>query len=159
MLGFTQRTPFTELTTLHRKLDDLVEKVWGNITGSHFMTSWRNGHWYPALECFVKGDGLKVRVVLPDVDPKDVDISVVGNQLILKGERKALEGVKPEDYYFCEIPYGKFERILTLPTEVDAGQIQATYKNGMLEITLPGQGIVPKKIPVTAGMEEKALSA
>lgn len=164
MLGLTTWNPFNEIYTIQKELDNLFDRIWGDTVRSRFVTglgfqSHMTRPWYPAMECFVKGEELVVRAVLPGIDPKEVDISVLGNQLILKGERKPLEGMKSEDYYFSEIPYGKFERTITLPRKVDAEQIHAKYKDGVLEITLPASDIVPKKVPVMVETGEKALNA
>jgi HSP20 family protein len=64
------------------------------------------------------------------VDPKDVEITVTGNLLTIKGERKLEKEYNNEDYFSREISYGSFERSVTLPVEVNADKIKATYKKG-----------------------------
>ncbi len=88
---------------------------------------------------------------------EDIDISVTGDILTIKGERKAESEVKDEDYYCCERSYGSFSRSVALPSSVDANKIQATYEHGVLELSLPKMPEVkPKKIAVSVAKKEKA---
>jgi len=95
-------------------------------------------------------DRVIVRVELPGVDKDNIDISVAGDILTIKGERKPPEEVKDEDYYCCERYRGNFYRSIQLPGDVDTEKIEATYENGVLEITLPKvPEVTPKKISVS----------
>ena len=90
-------------------------------------------------------------VELPGVDKDDIDISVVGDVLTIKGERKADEESKDEDYYCCERSYGSFFRSITVPAAVDTKKIEASYENGVLEISLPkAPEVKPKKVEISA---------
>jgi HSP20 family protein len=83
------------------------------------------------------------------VEPKEVEISVKGNLLTVKGERKFARTVKEVELYEKEISYGKFERVLELPEGVNAEKLQAEYVNGVFEITAPvAAEILPRKIEV-----------
>jgi len=87
---------------------------------------------------------------------QDIDVSVVGDTLTIKGERKAESEVKKEDYYCCERSYGSFFRSISLPSHVDDKKIEASYADGVLEINLPKiPEIKPKKISVSAKKKEK----
>jgi HSP20 family protein len=102
------------------------------------------------------GNKFLVRVDLPGIDLEDVDISVVGNQLTIKGERKLSKEEKEAEKYFCEVCYGSFVRTLTLPEGVEIDKIHAGYHNGILEITMPAKGVaLPKKITVEVEEEKK----
>jgi len=86
----------------------------------------------------------------------DVDVSVVGDTLTISGERKAESEVKDEDYYRCELCYGKFSRSLSLPAAVDPAKVEAHYENGILEITLPKvEAAKPKKVEIKAKEAKK----
>ena len=105
--------------------------------------------WYPSIESYIKEGNFVIHAELPGIDPKDVDISVVGDQLTIKGERKASKEAKREDYLLSEVHYGSFERTLTLPEGVRADNIRANYKNGILEVTLPAEkAALPRKVTV-----------
>ncbi len=117
-----------------------------------FFEDWPLGEregFFPALESFVKEGNLVVRADVPGVDPKDIEVSVVGNTLTIKGERKEEEEVKSEDYIRRESSYGSFERRMTLPEGANTEKIAANFKNGVVEITLPvSKTVEAKKVPV-----------
>jgi HSP20 family protein len=147
-MALTRWNPWRELASLHSDLDRLFDRFFGQISGGEFMPKaslTTNQMWYPALEAYATDNTLVVRAVVPGVDPKDVNISVTGNTLFIKGERKVQEGIDSEAYYFSEIPYGPFERTVMLPVEVDVEKIHATYKNGLLEISLPTKKFLGRK--------------
>jgi HSP20 family protein len=94
---------------------------------------------------------LIVKADLPGVDPKEVSISVVGNQLTIEGERKHEEKKEEKDYFYRELSYGKFSRSVALPEGVDPDKVKATFKNGVLEITMPApKQLTAKKIQIEA---------
>ena len=115
--------------------------------------------WAPAIEVFEKEDKFVVKAELPGMKEEDIDVSVIGDTLTLKGERKAETEVKEEDYYCCERSYGSFFRSIALPSTVDAKKIEASYENGILEVSLPKAAEVrPTKVSVTAKKKEKTSS-
>jgi HSP20 family protein len=92
---------------------------------------------------------LIVKVDLPGIDPKEVSISVLVNQLTIEGERKREEKKEEKDYFYQEVSYGKFSRTIPLPEGVDADKVKANYKNGVLEITLPApKQLASKKVQI-----------
>ncbi len=138
--------PFRELEEWHRNLDNLFTRFMGRtpFEGTAFA-----GKGQPAIESVVKDGNLVVRMDLPGVDPKEVDISVTGDVLTVKGERKHKEEKKEGEYAHEEIAYGSFERSLRLPGKVDADNIKANYEKGVLEITMPiPKELAPKKVSV-----------
>lgn len=159
MLALRKWNPFKELSTLHQEMDELFKRTFGTRGG--LTSSLLREAWYPAVESYMKEGNIVVRAELPGIDPKDVDISVVGNELIIKGEKKTSKEVKGEDYILCEAGYGSFERIITLPEGVKIDKVNATYKNGIVEIMMPCEkAALPKRIPIeVTGAEEKAKKA
>jgi len=100
---------------------------------------------------FEKEDAFIIRAELPGVKLEDVDISMTGDTLTVKGERKPPADVKEEEYECCEVCYGNFSRSITLPVTVEADKIQATMENGILEMRLPKvPEAKPTKITVKA---------
>lgn len=148
--------PFTrELSTIQREMDELFKRTFGGL--SHGVLK---GGWYPSLEGFLKGDTLVVKADLPGMDPKDVDISIAGNTLTIKGERKTEKKEEKGDYFFCETSYGSFERTLTLPEGVNTDKVHASYRNGVLEITMPAKAAaMPKKVTVEVEKTEVGKKA
>ncbi len=98
---------------------------------------------------FVQNGNLVVRADLPGIDPKEVEISVLGNVLTIKGERKQKKEVKAEDYIRREVFYGSFERRMTLPEGAATDKIKAQFKDGVVEITMPvAKEVGARKIPL-----------
>jgi HSP20 family protein len=152
--GLTPWRPFRELEGLERRFED--------VFGQSFMPAWRRlpleeRGWLPAVEIFEKEDKYVVKVELPGMKEEDVDVSVVGDALTIKGERKAESEVKEEDYHCCERSYGSFFRSIALPSNIDAEKVEANYEDGILEVGLPKIAEVkPTKISVKAKKKEKA---
>jgi HSP20 family protein len=110
----------------------------------------------PPIESYVKDGNLVVRADVPGLDPKDIEISVLHDVLTIKGERKAEKEVKEKDYLRREVSYGAFERRLSLPEGAAADKIQATFKNGVVEVSIPvPKEIEGKKIPLQVEAEKK----
>ncbi len=105
--------------------------------------------WAPSIELYDKGDKLVVRAEIPGIKKDDIDISVSGDMLTVSGERKSQSEVKEEDYYRSELSYGKFARSIQLPASVDSDHIEATYDNGILEVSMAKtEEAKPKKIEI-----------
>jgi HSP20 family protein len=116
----------------------------------------------PAVESFIDTDNRKFHceVLLPGVDPKNVNIQVQGNTLTISGERSNTRETKQADFLQREISYGSFTRTLVLPEGVDRDKISAEYRNGMLEITAPiANSALPKKVEIKSLPASRAASA
>lgn len=91
-----------------------------------------------------------VNAEIPGIDPKEVDISITGNTLTIKGEKKVEKEEKEKQYHRIERNYGSFARIVEIPLLVDAEKVKAEYKNGVLKITIPkSEKIKPKQIHIS----------
>jgi HSP20 family protein len=105
----------------------------------------------PALNVWRKQDGTIVTAELPGVDPKTLDISVQANTLVLRGSREPDELKEGETYHRQERGYGQFVRSLRLPHQVDAEKVEASYRKGILRVTLPmAEADKPKQITVAS---------
>lgn len=93
--------------------------------------------WAPELDIAEDENNIVVSADLPGMKSEDIDISISGNTLTIRGERKQEEEKKGRNYYRLERCYGSFARSVDLPSSVDASKVSASYKNGVLEITLP----------------------
>lgn len=90
-----------------------------------------------------------VKAALPGVKPEEVDITITGNTLTVKGETKADENIKREDYYYREHRYGAFSRAIALPQGLDTEKAEANFKDGVLTLTIPkSEQVKPKQIKV-----------
>lgn len=104
---------------------------------------------YPALNIWSSEEGLVVNAEVPGIDVEDMEISVVGETLTLSGARKSEDLEEGARYHRQERGYGKFNRSVELPFPVDIDKVEATFKNGVLQISLPrSEADKPKKIVV-----------
>ncbi len=132
------------ITSLQREMDRLFEDFFRR--GGLLRGEWR---WAPSVDVIETNDTVVVKAELPGMDPKDVDISVSGDTLTIKGEKKEEREEKGKTFYRMERCYGSFCRSIDLPTSVEADRAKADYKNGILEITLPkSEQVKAKKIPI-----------
>lgn len=91
----------------------------------------------PAVDVAESDKAYEITAELPGLDEKNIDIKVANGGLTIKGEKREETEEKKKDYYVSERRYGTFERYFTLPDSVDADKIEATFKNGVLKVTLP----------------------
>ena len=147
-MSLLTRNLIGDLFSLHRGLDSLFDKNWnsfGNLPVS--ASSWMS--FFPEVETYAKGSDLVYRLALPGVDPKDVDLSILGGKLIVKGERKTPKEIHDEDWGVRSFQYGRFERSFRLPEGIDLEKVRAQFNNGLLEITVPAsKAALPRKIEI-----------
>jgi len=147
--GLMPWQPFRAMEEMEQRFNDIFGRSLLPAMWRRFPLEERG--WAPPLEVFEKEDKFVVKAELPGMEEDDIDISVVGDTLTIKGEKKAESEVKEEDYYCCERSYGSFFRSIALPATVDAKKIEASYENGVLEVSLPkAPEVKPKKVPVAA---------
>jgi HSP20 family protein len=135
--------------TLRDEISDLLEMpFWSNFGRQGQLFS----GWTPALDLYQNTDNVVAVVELPGMRKEDIDISLHDGMLSISGERKS--EVKEKDGEKAERTErftGTFRRSITLPTRVDAGKVSATYKDGVLTVTLPkAEEAKPRKIQVKA---------
>lgn len=130
--------PVREIDRLQREMNRLFEGT---------TSSGRRG--YPAVNIWSNPEAAAVTAELPGYDPGDVDISIVGEMLTIKGRRQQPELNNGDHYHRRERAYGDFERSLRLPFAIDSNKVEANFKNGMLQILLPrAEEDKPKKIEI-----------
>jgi HSP20 family protein len=123
---------FRELDRFRRQFDDLLNRFLGGRAGHE-----SEPELIPALESFVDQGRLVVRADLPGIDPKDVEITVSGDQLTIRGKRERVREEKDPALVHREVSYGSFERSVRLPEGVKPEEIKAAFHNGVLELTVP----------------------
>ncbi len=158
--SLVRRDPFwRELMDFRSNFDDIINRFFQYPGSSEGQTGFS---WAPAAECYLKDNKFHVRLGLPGVDPKDVSIQVHGNQLTISGERKQDQQISEESYAFREFSYGSFQRLIALPEGVKAEQVEAQYKNGVLDIIAPvAEAALPRKVQIKSleGKETKSIAA
>ena len=109
------------------------------------------GAWAPPVDIFERQDHLVIRAEVPGVQKEDMDVRIENGVLTLNGERKQETDVKEENSHRTERVFGTFTRSFSLPTTVDAAKVTATYKDGVLEVTVPkAETAKPKSIEIKA---------
>jgi len=105
----------------------------------------------PAVDMFQTNDNVVVKASLPGLKADDVDITITGETLTLRGEFKQENEQKESSYHMREQRFGSFERSILLPTDVEANKAKADFENGILTITMPiAEAVKPKSITIKA---------
>jgi HSP20 family protein len=101
--------------------------------------AWRSSFTFsmPAIDMSEDEKAYKISAELPGIDAKDIDVSMSGDMLVLKGEKRQEKKEKDKNYHFSERAYGSFQRAFELPASVDRGKVAADFSKGVLTITLP----------------------
>ena len=126
-------------TDLKREMERLFDRFpMGRIEfGPRWDEFMAVGEWAPSLDLSETKDALVVKVEVPGMDPKDIKISLQENLLTVKGEKRQEKEEKDERYHRVERSYGAFTRTVRLPVAVDGSKVVASFKNGLLTVTLP----------------------
>ena len=118
--------PFREVSRLRRDMD----RLWDDFFGpSRALRPWTE-EWVPAVDVAETAAKVTVKAEVPGLDPKEIDISLVGDLLTIKGEKKSEREEKKENYHLVERSYGSFSRSIRLPAAVNADKIEARYEKG-----------------------------
>jgi HSP20 family protein len=129
---------------IQSEVNRLFDNFFGRPGGSGAGRSWA-----PAVDLYETTDDLVLTMEVPGVRDKDVTVSITGDLLTIKGERRVEQDVKEQQLLHVERAYGKFERLVQLPIPVQADKVKATYRDGVLEVRLPKtEEIKPKEIKV-----------
>jgi HSP20 family protein len=140
--------PVRDLVTLQDTINRLFDD---RFFGRKKEGDVAQGFWTPPVDIIEDDDKFLVRTELPGMKLEDIDIELEGNTLTIKGERKIEHEEKKEGFVRCERSYGSFRRSFTVGVPIKSDKIEAVYKDGMLEITLPkAQEARPKKVEIKA---------
>jgi len=150
MTVLTRWDPFREFTTLQDRMNRLFRDSYGDneeaLTTSTFA---------PPVDVYEDEHNVTLKIEVPGIDEKDIDVRVENNTLIVHGERKFEKEEKEENFRRVERQYGSFTRSFTLPTTVDTDSIQANYDKGILKIQLAKKAEAkPKQIKVNVGSQK-----
>ena len=144
-MNFVRWNPLNEMSLLQNQMNRLFDTTLHGWPGDSNGTT----QWTPAADIYEAENELVVNLDLPGVDPKMVDIQVQNNVLTIRGERQFEDKQNKDNFHRVERSYGPFARSFTLSTAVDADKIRASYKSGVLSITLPkAEAAKPKRIQI-----------
>jgi HSP20 family protein len=145
--------PFTELMSLRQAMDRLFEDSF--VRPSRTLAALGEPA-TPALDVYQTPNEVVVKAALPGLKPEDVNIDITGDTLTIKGETKAEQEIKRENYLYQERRYGAFSRSVVLPSGLKTDKAEATLEDGTLTLTIPkAEEVKPKAIKVKAKKEEK----
>src|ERR1700724_1849199 len=149
MTLITRYDPFREFVTLQDRMNRLFRDPRGPEGHDESLTTTA---FAPPVDVYEDEHNITLKIEVPGIDEKDIDVRIENNTLTVHGERKFEKEEKEENYRRVERQYGSFTRTFTLPTTVDAEKVQADYDKGVLKITLPKKAEAkPKQIKVNVG--------
>ncbi len=115
------------------------------------LQTWRVTRQFPPINLYDAGDRYVLTAPVPGMVPEELELSITGETLTLRGERKRPEGVSDESYRRQERPFGRWTRTVTLPDRVESGEVSASYAQGLLTVTLPkAESAKPRLISVSS---------
>jgi len=156
MTVITRWDPFREFSTLQDRMNRLFRDSYGPEGREENLN---NTSFAPPVDVYEDEHSVNLKIEVPGVDEKDIDVRIENNVLTVHGERKFEREEKQENFRRVERQYGSFTRTFTLPTTVDAEKVSASYDKGILKIALPKNAEAkPKQIKVSVG-SEKTLEA
>ncbi len=152
MATLTRFDPFGDMITLRQAMDRLFEDsvvsplTWRRLEGEAIT---------PALDVHQDADEIVVTAALPGIRPEDVEITLTGQTLVIRGELKADEKVARDQYLYRERRFGSFNRELQLPVRVEGDKTEATFEQGVLTLRIPkAEEVKPRQIQIKAGAGE-----
>ena len=144
--------PFREFATLQDRINRVFRD---SYSGSAQDDSLTTSSFAPAVDVYEDEHKVSLKIEVPGIDEKDIDVRVENNTLTVHGERKIEKEEKEENFRRVERQYGSFTRSFTLPSSVDPGQVSAHYDKGVLKINLAKKAEAkPKQIKVNVGSEK-----
>jgi HSP20 family protein len=150
MTVLTRWDPFREFSTLQDRMNRLFRDSYGDreeaLTTSTFA---------PPVDVYEDEHSVTLKIEVPGIDEKDIDVRIENNTLTVHGERKFEKEEKEENFRRVERQYGSFTRSFTLPNTVDTEHVRANYEKGILKIQLAKKAEAkPKQIKVNVGSEK-----
>jgi HSP20 family protein len=136
-----------DMLSLREAMDKLFEE---SFVGPQWRSLWQaEGGATLAMDVYETGEALVVSAPVPGIKPEEVEITITGNTLVIKGESKAEQREEQGNYLRQEVRYGSFQRSLQLPVDVQSDKADALFENGMLKLTLPkAEQAKPKSIKI-----------
>src|SRR6476620_8918080 len=156
MTVLTRWEPFREFATLQDRMNRLFRESYNDAGQDESLTTSR---FAPAVDVYEDEHQVTLKIEVPGIEEKDIDVRVENNTLTVQGERKIEKEEKEENYRRVERQYGSFTRSFTLPSSVDPGQVSARSDKGVRQVKLAKKAEAkPTQIKVNVG-GEKTLEA
>ena len=158
MTLLTRWEPIRELAGLQERMNRLFNDSFSSVTSQESLSA---GSFVPPVDVYEDEQGIRLKMEVPGIDEKDIDIRLENNLLTVRGERKLEKETKEENYHRIERSYGSFTRSFSLPNTVNTEEVKASYAKGVLTIHLGKRAEArPKqiKVDVTPEIAEKVVS-
>jgi len=148
MMAIVRWDPFRDLMTIQERMNRLFDQTLSK-TRTEDEEGLTASTWSPAVDIYETADSIVLKAELPGLSRENIDIQVRDNTLTLKGERKFEREVKDENYLRIERSYGAFQRGFSLPAVIQQDKIKATFKEGVLEVSMPkAEETKPKQVKI-----------
>ena len=152
MTLLTRWEPLRDLATLQNRLNRLVRESYSPEGPEEALTT---TGFAPPVDIYEDEHNITMKLEVPGIDEKDIDVQIENNTLTVHGERKIEKEEKEENFRRVERQYGSFTRSFTLPNSVEPAQVTANYEKGVLKIKLAKKAEAkPKQIKVNVGVEK-----
>ncbi|GAB4416860.1 MAG: Hsp20/alpha crystallin family protein [Anaerolineae bacterium] len=146
MTRLTRWDPLREMITMRQAVDRMLDEAFARGTETR-----GTGAWLLPMDAYITDEAIVIRADVPGLKPEEIDITLEGDTLTIRGEIKR-EEENQRKYVLLERPTGKFERTLTINTPIDHDRVEATFKDGVLTLTLPkAEAVKPRQITVKTG--------
>ena len=156
MANITRFDPLGEMVSLRSAMDGMFEVSFLRPLSLRTINGNGQGVALP-LDVHETADDIVVSAALPGVKAEDVDITITGQNLVLRGEMKADESVERDQYLYSERRFGSFSRSIQLPVRVEGDKADATFEDGVLTLRIPkAEEVKPRQIRIQAGRSAAA---
>jgi HSP20 family protein len=125
------------IQALHDEMNDLFDNFFGSAAIEPFVKLRASAAFVPSVNVSEDEKEIMVTAELPGMEQKDIELNIANDTLTIQGEKKAENEQKGKNFYRIERSYGSFQRVIPLTAEVEEDKVAATFKNGVLKITLP----------------------
>jgi HSP20 family protein len=155
MTLLTRWEPFRELSAMQDGINRMNRLFRESYSAEGPKEALTTTSFAPPVDIYEDEHNISLKLEVPGIDAKDIDVRIESNTLTVNGERKIEKKEKEENFCRVERQYGSFTRSFTLPSSVDTGQVRANYDKGVLKISLAKKAEAkPKQITVNVGSEE-----
>ena len=155
MTVLTRWDPFREFSTMQDRMNRMNRLFRESYSPEGPEEALTTTSFAPPVDIYEDEHNITLKIEVPGIDEKDIDVRIENNTLTVHGERKIEKEEKEENFRRVERQYGEFTRSFTLPSSVDPGQVSAHYDKGVLKINLAKKAeSKPKQIKVSVGSEK-----
>jgi HSP20 family protein len=135
--------PFRSLDDFRREIDDIFNRSPGGAGRQVAIISP-----FPPIESFLEGNDYVIRLDLPGIDPTEIEVTVMGNVVTVRGSREHHDNQASREVIHCEVAHGDFERKVRLPQGIRTEDLKAAYSHGVLELRMPARKGIGRKVPI-----------